>query len=67
MFDKGDIVYIRDVDGCIYEGEVLDIDETNDSYYVGYETDYYWKEIWTSFGSLLLALEAVHKNAVLIF
>ena len=53
MFNKGCIVYVRDEDGCIYEGKVIDKTDAIGSYYVGYEMDTAYKETWVSYSRLL--------------
>ena len=67
MFTRGDIVYVKDIDGCIYEGEVLDVGDARGSYYVGYETDYYFKTIWVSERILSMSFFEVSKNAAFIY
>ena len=60
---KSDAIYARDdVDGLIYEGEVLDVDMTNHMAYVGYETDYYLKHRDVAFEDLEHYVVLMHET-----
>lgn len=67
MVKQGEIVYVQDIDGNIYEAEVLDVDEKHASIRVGYDMDTLFKEIWVSFGHVTRVRRLVSANAALIY